>query len=406
MSKEILFSNGAIQNQEFSLDEKPYKALGIVTARVLNELVGNDASEDVHNWNNVGLFENKTILSRDSRLQQKYDSVFMQNFLKKWEIDTPVIRGDDDNEFAIWAIDVLERSLKQGYIYKEKEEFVACRGCDRVIAEAKVKIDDCKSCGNNDFKAVVEEGLFVDTPEDPTTIYRSSQLVNRINLKHEQKQLDQLPRRLLLSRDREGGVRLDRLGLPSKNIEPKLAIGMLAVYNAAKSGYSQAGFTQSLSTFNRIMPYLNGVLPDPFSLEVPEIKYAFYSKINPELLDGTPKVSNEMLMFNALGQRGEINVNGYKRIAKEDDAIKMKIEALKRIPSTRKLIDDMKDNLEGWMDGRKEVSLTGQVGKLSKDLGRSLEYSKHKREMAPDELAFIKHALSNYLAFEKLFLIN
>lgn len=390
MAKEILFSNGAIQNREFSLDEKPYKALGIAAARVLNEFAGNDAAFDIHCWNNVGTFDNQMSVSSDERLLSKYNSVFMQKHLRRWSLEKPNILCDDDVDFSKWALDVLGKSLENNTIYIEEAGFIYCKSCSVSIAEQCVNIENCPQCGSStDLVIRHEEALFANRKADHTKILSYDQIFNKINLKHEINSLKQIPERLLLSRDRSRGVDLESIGLEHKRMDPRLGIGMLAVYAASVQGFKRAGLVQSISTLVRTVPYLNSTIPDPDAISVPDYSYAFYAKVDPDLLDyewATP----ELLMLNALGQRNDITKINATKIEQERRSVIERIEYIQNIPAVKGAVSlgGLYEDMVA-VSGQPDGNFTFALASLNKQLGRCMEYIKHNRQPSADELTAI-----------------
>lgn len=397
MAKEILFSNGAIQNREFSLDEKPYKALGIAAARVLNEFAGNEAASDVHCWNNVGTFDAQMSTTSDERLSLKYDSSFMQEHLSRWGIEQPRVLCDDDADFSKWSLEVLNKSLENNTIYIKEAEFVYCKGCCVSIAERCVDIANCSQCGSSaDLVIRQEKALFTNRNADYKKILPFDQIFNKVNLKHEINSLKQVPERLLLSRDRSLGVDLEEIGLEGKRMDPRLGIGMLALYAASSQGFNKAGIVQSISTLIRTVPYLNSVIADADSVSVPDYTYAFYAKVDPELLD-REWVSPELLMLNALGQRGDITKTNAVKIEKERQNVIAKMQFIENT-SAVKNIASLQGKYEALtpVDNQFDGNFTFLLASLSKQLGRCMEYVKHNRQPSADELAILASTTQRY----------
>ena len=76
---EILFTNAAVQNRSFDIDQNPGKVSGIIAAQLLNRLFDNP--DVVHCWNNVGLFDEAETTTSDERLEHKYDSQVLKQHL-------------------------------------------------------------------------------------------------------------------------------------------------------------------------------------------------------------------------------------------------------------------------------------------------------------------------------------
>jgi hypothetical protein len=258
---EILFTNAAVQNRSFDIDQNPGKVSGIIAAQLLNRLFDNP--DVVHCWNNVGLFDEAETTTSDERLEHKYDSQVLKQHLTYWgTAGKLVVQTDDEEWFSTWAVGLVESCLERGDIYIQNTTFSRCAQCDLVIAESAAHIDQCGRCKGQNLDVVKEDGLFVDVPDDRQSLLLPENLYNSINIYQERDSFKQLPPRLLLSRDRSRGVNLERIGLTDKVLDPRLGIGLLAVYAASIRGYEKGCLVQSLSTLVRTAPYLNSVIVD------------------------------------------------------------------------------------------------------------------------------------------------
>lgn len=378
MSKEILFTNGAIQNRDFSLDEKPYKAVGIISARVLNHLVG---SEDIiHNWNNVGMFADTDEFStKEERTRKKYIGSFMQAHLERWgDQDRVTVASDDDAYFSYWTQDIVAQAISSGNIYQENAEFVACRKCGTVIAVSVTKVTVCSRCGATDALYTKEEtGLFADLPSNSESLFRYEQLFNKNNIKQELDAFKQLPARLLLSRHRDNGISLESIDMPDKVLDPRLGIGLLAVFHASRLGYAKAGIVQSYSTLIRTAPYLNGIIKDSDTFGVAEHVFALHSKIEPSLLT-YPEITPELLCFHAMRQKADITLDKLPAILKEKDGLIRKAAVIKNLcTDSTVLLEIAKSPFNQYDDELAAGNLVDVLAKVNKNLGRSIAFVKH-----------------------------
>jgi len=370
--KEILFVNVGIQNGEYSLDEKPYKMTGILAAQVLNHLQGNP--EVVHTWNTVGNFNDQALTSPEERLEQKYSSVFMREHLTRWDTsNTPDILRDDDPAFAHFSLECLELALsKNNRLYITDEEFTRCQECQQTIAEKNVTVDSCPGChSTSTLTTTVEAALFVDLPEDRLSLLPYERQYNKVNLKHELSTLRNVPHRLLLSRDRSSGAALDILGLPGKKLDPRLGIGLLAIYAASLYGYQEAGLTQSTSTLIRTVPYLSSVVNDADSLGIPDYRYAFHSKISPDLMK-PGDIQPELLAFQSLCQRNNVTRSTVQNLLLQTKSM------TKRLHQLRRKYDDHDIHFDEIIPEVKNGNLTDIFATTNKALGRAIELSKDK----------------------------
>ena len=388
-SKEIFFSNAAIQNQEFSLDEKPYKAVGILAARVLNTLYDNTTPE-VHSWNNVGAFSDKLTSMPPERIAQKYDSGFAQRYIVP-QTHEYHIATDDEDMFGNWTLEQLEAMLQEGSVYQDTAEFVVCTNCDITIAEATVGVNTCPHCQDDTHLCIQEEvALFADTPA-PNDILPYDKLFNQINVHHEMNTLQQIPRRLLLSRTRESGIPLDALGVENRKVDPRLGIGLLALYSAWQYDYESVGIVQSISTLNRIAPYLSSTVPDPQRIGLPDFVYALHAKIQPELLFD-PRVDPQTLALYSLGQRSDITTKSVPKITNDVESLSRRLGIVSDIYTDRFGAPAEISKSAIHTTG---VDLTDLIAKTNKKLGRSLELIKHDNPVDNVQASELQHTIQS-----------
>lgn len=378
MSREILFTNAAVQNGDFSLDEKPYKAIGIISARVLNHLAGN--ADMVHAWNDVGMFGDIAATSQLERMAKKYDSHFMRNHLERWSpyADPLQIVSDTDDEFGEWANGLIDKLLQTGDIKVLQEEFTVCGACGIAIAEKAVPVAQCSRCRQTDHLTTEsQKAFFIDVVDDRSNLIRDEQVYNTRNIRQERRNLDQIPPRLLVSRDRERGVKLDVHGLDGKVLDPRLGVGLLALYLADQRGYESAGIVQSYTTFIRTVPYINSAISDSDTLGVPSHRFVFHSKIEPHLLE-QEEISPELLSFHALRQKVDVTAESMIAISAERSKLIERAKIVRRLANERGVI---LQNLSAPADsldlGVAEGDLTYLLSKVSKRLGVAIEASKH-----------------------------
>ncbi|MCX6727223.1 MAG: hypothetical protein NTX11_00195 [Candidatus Saccharibacteria bacterium] len=377
-SAEIVFVNAAIQNRDFSIDEKPEKVVGILAAQALNHLQGNDV--DVHCWNNVGLFDSQQSESADYRLAIKYNSDFAKHIVGPGNKET-VVLSDDQNVFTEWAIPTINSMISSGSVYIEEADFHHCFSCDTTIAELAVDIDDCKSCNSSSqIKTTTELGMFTNTPDDRGLLLPENLVINQINIRQERSSLMQIPPRLLLSRTRSIGVPLESFGLENHKLDPRLGIGLLAIFAASNLGYGSVGIVQSISTLNRVAPYLRSALPNPRLVDLPGYLFAFHSLVRPQLLDNAV-VSPSLIALYALGQRNDITST--QKIFEEISKLERCVTALDKVaPLTE----------TDRSSPRLPRNLSHIVATTAKDIGKLLEEVKHGRTPSQETLSEIDSA--------------
>ena len=258
----------------------------------------------------------------------------MRGHIKKWSDAKLDILRDDDTEFAQYAVELIRRCIASGSIGRKNEEFTRCNTCAVVIAEAAVGIAACPRCKSGDSLVTVKEaGLFSVMPEKRKELLPYHRQFNKVNIKHEVQTLENIPPRVLLSRDRQSGIDLTEFDLPGKKLDPRLGIGLLALYSAQKHGYDNVSLVQSASTLVRTVPYLSSVVTDSDTLSVPDYSYTFHAKVKPEVFNAS-SISYELLALQAVAQRNDINT------ATVDSLSRQRMNILNRFGQLAKFLDD------------------------------------------------------------------
>ncbi len=392
METSILFTNAAVQNQEFSLDEKPYKAVGVLAAQALNILYSPDAPE-IYNWNNVGSFHKTNMTTPSERLHQKYESTFFQQYIQPKNKEYASLT-DDDPMFSEWAKCTIEKALRKGYIYQTEEYFTVCSRCSITIAESAAGISTCSECRQNDSLSTKKELALFTNKREGELILPYEKIFNQINIRHEISTLNQLPHRFLLSRTRTNGVALDEFGLHDKKLDPRLGIGLLALYTAQSHNYDTSCIVQSISTLNRVAPYLSSTIHEPQAIGLPDYMYAFHSKIQPNLLHN-PSIHPRILALYSLGQRADITDRTIAKITSETQSLENRHTI---IASTQKI--ETSSTYPDKQYGK--ANLGGIVALTAKNLGRSLEIIKHGHAVSAEQEKTINKHMSTTRSLLKM----
>lgn len=370
---EILFVNGAIQNRGFELDESPGKMAGIMLATILNRLSGNQ--EVVHMWNNVGAFHEFEPLDTATRIEQKYSSNVMTEYMNYWGLSREVIAvlEDDEEKFVEWATDQVAGMLEAGVVTIEEARFDACNNCDMVIAESVVGVDCCTSCVSTDLSTRTEKALFVTVPEDRSRLLDESLIYNSMNLRNEVDSLKQIPPRLLLSRDRQIGVDLSELGLEDKKLDPRLGIGMLAIYAAEIYDFETVAMTQSSHTLIRTAPYIGSVLVKQQTDR--RLLYVPHMRIEKSILQEANGAGRQVIAPFASAQTSRnVNEHAYNQAQKEFAKLARNAQALFVI--LERLGIEGGAFQPSFMPDK--TGLTNSISKMGKRSGRAIEELKRK----------------------------
>lgn len=329
MSGEIIFANAAIQNRSFDVDQNPGKIAGIMVANVLNKL--HDNPETIHTWNNVGTFAQTELEPPSKRLLAKYSSEPMQEHFDYWQLDDAGvdILTDVDDEFTSWARTVLEALIEKGQLVITRADFHACTACSTVIAEKSAPVNDCKGCGNCNLTTKNELALFVTLPEEKRSLLEKKNIFNAMNLRREQDALRQIPDRLLLSRDRAAGVDLSSFGLEGKVLDPRMGIGLLALYAAVKYDYGAVGIVQTTKTLIRTVPYIGGARVD--LLDLPSLQYVPHTLIDTPYLRGGTFVDQVVAPLASVQQKQPVDQQRLGQALSQHEKLRRNIDALKEI---------------------------------------------------------------------------
>lgn len=390
---DLLFVNAAIQNRGYDLDENPGKINGILVAQLLNRMHGVD--ETVHLWNTVGAFHQSEEQDAKQRLTQKYASNTMKDHLEFWKLDLPHLDviDDTDSDFAAWSLDRLEEYLTDGKIYIEEAKFSYCSSCGIAIAEDVVNVDSCGTCGNAALEIIREYGLFLDVPDDRSSLLSDKVIFNHMNIRAERGMLEQIPPRLLLSRDREIGVDLSQFGLTGKKLDPRLGVGLLALFIADRRGYESIGMTQTASTLIRTAPYIGSLALEGRLLFVP------YSKIKDDVFSSEdPFLKQVVSPFASAQRRQDVTYARLEIVGKEFEKTQRNAIALQQTLGklgVSQCVEQTRIDLLAPAQG----SLHDFTAKLGKTSGRLLEQVKRQEDSSniPSETLNDIQAMINFV---------
>ncbi|MCA9330132.1 hypothetical protein KDA11_05765 [Candidatus Saccharibacteria bacterium] len=248
------------------------------------------------------------------------------------------VLADDDPVFASWTVELFEKLLEKGTVRIENADFWACTSCGYIIGEAGANITSCTSCRGDDICQTRQPGLFIDLPDDRSNLLSGDMIFNPMNLRDEQDSLMQIPSRLLLSRDRHIGVPLDTLGLEGKKLEPKMGLGLLALYAAETHDYERVGMVQTTSTLIRTAPFIGSLtLQTP---EVPRLMFVPHTKILSEVHDGADAAGRQVIAPLAAAQRKQdVNVQRYIQAEKEFTKLQRNTHALQSVITRLDYVD-------------------------------------------------------------------
>jgi hypothetical protein len=236
MSK--LYVNAPVQNTEFDPEIKLGKIIPMFVAGALQTEHG-PVEDRVELWNNVlgseqaGYTPESYEQTARSRLAEKYESPVM-SWLARTSGRAAVLTDSNPN-FTSWAAAKVEQSLSDGDMRIESIAAFICSACDATIAAAEGPEPSCITCP--DAHTAIEERsalvasitdksveaalAMVDTQLDPTLPNQASHV----------------PRgTVTLNKRRLTGISLETAGFPEDVLDPRIGLGLLAIYAAEKSG--------------------------------------------------------------------------------------------------------------------------------------------------------------------------
>ncbi|WP_306369512.1 hypothetical protein [Nocardiopsis sp. CC223A] len=224
-----LFLNGPVQKGDFTFRDLPGKAVGIRLAEALDDMLGLPGPP--HLWNTVtlagdlrfggdfpaerGEFERRTLLG-------KYGS----------ELPVPAwILTDADTEVGALALEMIDAGLTRGSLRIERTTVRECTACGHMIGAVA---DRCTACGGTRLCDRQARHLVHGTAEGRLSLSELLHGHHRRRPRHLEAMTGQAPRRLLLSRTRSHGIRLDPFGLDGLVLDPRTGVHV-AVLSAARS---------------------------------------------------------------------------------------------------------------------------------------------------------------------------
>ena len=253
----VLFLNGPVQNGDFTFACTPGKAVGIRLASALNNILGRD--EAPHLWNTATLSGDIRYRAQDrphppsraafehARLTDKYGPGMPQ--------PTSVIT-DADPGVAELALTIVDEHLANGVLRIGAANVQECAGCGHTVGLGARR---CTSCTNECLRVRSTRHLIKDNGAGQAT--SASELLHMRN-RRRQHHLDEIsrhvPHRLLLSRPRSHGVRLDALGLHGHVLDPRAGLHVTALFATQRQGAELAAMTVTPNALVHIAAYASG----------------------------------------------------------------------------------------------------------------------------------------------------
>ena len=245
-----IYLNAPIQNSPFDPDERVGKVVPILVADWLRH--ENDPSfPAVDLWNSAGAAYETPDAARLG-LEQKYASNILASLTNK----PRRVESDIDNGFGVWAGDIVTSLLEKGIVQADMKKVYICGACGNAIALFDcTQPAICGACSSSTIKVARKKVLTSSINE--VALKRASLATNgsfdaRSYPAHD----------TILNKQRMMGVELGQFGLESEVLDPKVAVGMLALYVAQRHESDKVGLVASRSSAAHNLPQLFGFLGD------------------------------------------------------------------------------------------------------------------------------------------------
>ncbi len=250
---DLAFVNGPIHNGPFTFHDSPGKAVGLLIAEALNHLLGNPVAR--HLWNCATLANDlrhhplrKTLARADfeaDQIRRKYSG-------SAWDYTAVETATDTDLAVRALAFDMIEDRIATGALEISRETIRVCAQCDHMVGF--ISPPACAACRGNRFLSrkqphLVAQRLTGRPVLDHTDLYGT------VDTKHLRATAAQSPERLLLSRTRDHGIGLDRIGLPGLVLDARAAVHITALAEARLLGAARAVMTATPKAIANIAAY-------------------------------------------------------------------------------------------------------------------------------------------------------
>ncbi len=254
-----IYLNAPIQNTPFNPDDRVGKVVPILVADWLRQ-ENNSSLPVIDLWNSTGAsYETKEAARLG--LENKYAS----RVLSSLTTDGPrLVESDIDDAFNQWTNTVVESLLSKGALEADLREVYACGSCGNAISllDSAPPLG-CGACLAEDVVIVNKRVLVSHINEEAlhkTSIATHGSFDARSYPTHG----------TILNKQRVMGVELDQFGFEGEVLDPKVTVGMLALYVAQRYDADRVGLVASRSSAAHNLPQLFGFL-GPVADELPQI---------------------------------------------------------------------------------------------------------------------------------------
>lgn len=247
---DIVFLNGPIQNGPFTFQSAPGKAVGLLIAQALNDLLGNPPVR--HLWN-------CTILANDLRHRAEQHRSGRKEFEAReiarkyrgsvWERTAVETCTDADPAVRVLALDLVAQRLSTGDLEVSTETVHVCARCGHMIGVVIPRV--CAACTGDRFRTERQRHLIASRVLG-RPVLDTQDLYGTKKTKHLRAIAAAAPKRLLLSRTRSHGIGLDQIGLPGLVLDPRTAVHITALAEARRLNAERAVITATSKAITNI----------------------------------------------------------------------------------------------------------------------------------------------------------
>jgi hypothetical protein len=284
-----LYVNPPTENKDFDPDISLGKIVPIYVAQSLQQ---NEIPVRVDLWNNIlatemyGYSREEYREETKRRLDFKYSSHAL-----RWlgKVTTkPQLLTDTTPEFIKWAQAKVDTSFEKGDTALVEAQVYTCENCSASICLAPWRygeFSDLPSCSTCPGSAnSIQTRLSLTTHINDDTIDQVNSFFGG-NKAAALSNKNLLYGEVLISKQRVDGVGLEALGLPGEVLDPRVSLGLLALFAAEKNAMDQVNIVVARTSQTKNLPQFAAVMKSQLQ-DMPQLK-----------MTGIPKVPVEYLRF-------------------------------------------------------------------------------------------------------------
>lgn len=242
-----IFLNAPIQKDNFDPESQPGKVVPLFVAEWIRKHC-DSAGSPTDLWSIANGYEGEASLRT---LKEKYQS----ELLSALPGSSERAKTDMEPDFHEWVCSLIDTLLREGTIKEGIHGAHLCATCGNILslAEGGATVSICNICSSRQITLKEVVVLTADISRD--TIDRAYDASNgtfdtRSYPEH----------RTVLNKRRANGVGLEEFGYSGQVLDPKVCIGMLAIYEAQRQGAEQVSLVASRSCASHNLPQTYGFL--------------------------------------------------------------------------------------------------------------------------------------------------